>query len=299
MSTHNFRFRTQWLGYDRTEVNRFLDQVAADRQLLKDRLNYLEVIAAKQGRPDEVRPVPRRELEEAAARLDRLRDLGREMATCLKSGLSVLEKAHGLLSVDPGPAAVQPAPNVSSPGPASQADEPEPIRAAPLRRRLAYAGLAVLAVSGGVVTAVTRVPAGLLHSSAPVLAPVASQPRPSETTRSEPAAVAPRVPELPPAPVSEETPPAAEHGIALMITASSPCWIRSVVDGSHAVERLMQPGETFLVWGREEVLLRAGDGAALTVTINGQAAAPLGRAGQVVTRRITRENLKIFLQDQA
>ena len=45
MSSHRFRFRTRWLGYDRTEVNHFLDQVAADRQLLKDKLNYLESLA--------------------------------------------------------------------------------------------------------------------------------------------------------------------------------------------------------------------------------------------------------------
>jgi hypothetical protein len=33
--------------------------------------------------------------------------------------------------------------------------------------------------------------------------------------------------------------------------------------------------------------------------INGQAAVTLGRAGQAVTRRITRANLKLLVQEQA
>ena len=61
---------------------------------------------------------------------------------------------------------------------------------------------------------------------------------------------------------------------------------------------MMQPGDTLLVSAHEEILLRAGDGGALTVTIDGQVM-PFGRAGQVVTRRITRQNAKLLLQDQA
>src|SRR2546425_11389038 len=70
MSVHRFRFRTRWLGYDRTEVNRFLDQVAADRQFLKDKLNYLESFIAKQsGRPpDGIRAVHPGDGDETSAK---------------------------------------------------------------------------------------------------------------------------------------------------------------------------------------------------------------------------------------
>jgi DivIVA domain-containing protein len=305
MSAHRFSFRTQWLGYDRAEVNRFLNQVAADRQFLKDKVNYLESVVAKQTESDQSWALPGDESDEPPAvdanaqqrQLERLKDLTREMAACLATSTSVLQKVQDLLAVEAGSPVAEPATDVSAVTSSDEPDTPESSPTSQTSRRLAYAGLAVLAVGGGVVTAVSRTPAPHHHGSAMVVAQMAPVTR-LEASRPEPVTMADQILENTRARVAEDNPPVAGEGLALMITAKAACWIRSVVDGSHPVERLMQPGQTILVWAHDEVLLRAGDGAALTLTINGQTSAPLGRAGQVVTHRITRENLKLFLQDQ-
>src|SRR5438552_1836761 len=91
MSAHRFHFRTRWLGYDRAEVDRLLDQVAGDRQILKDQLNYLESIVARHSDTDQGRAGAWR-LTEASVRasidaqqvqLARLKNLTREVTTCL------------------------------------------------------------------------------------------------------------------------------------------------------------------------------------------------------------------------
>lgn len=302
MLIHRFHFRTRWLGYDRVEVNRFLDQVAADRQFLKDRVNHLESVVGAQSGADEAGIATRlqddpRVREAQQLQNERLKDLTREMAVCVRNSASLLQKAHELFNTDmpPSVAAPQPEPGSLLTG-LTEAEEPEPHRATPATRRLAYVGLALLAVGGGAVTAVTRTPAAAFHSSATLVAQEASPSRQEGAPRPEPAALVAKAPD---APSDESSQAADQQGLALTLTATSPCWIRSSVDGAHAVERLMQPGEALVVWGHEEVVLRVGDGAALTVTINGLAAAPLGRAGEVVTRRITRETVKLFLQNQA
>jgi hypothetical protein len=46
----------------------------------------------------------------------------------------------------------------------------------------------------------------------------------------------------------------------------------------------------------DEVVLKAGNAGALSLTINGLAAAPLGRQGQTVTTRITLANYMHFTE---
>jgi hypothetical protein len=53
--------------------------------------------------------------------------------------------------------------------------------------------------------------------------------------------------------------------------------------------RLFAAGEKLVVSAEREVVLKAGDAAALALTINGRAARPLGTSGRVVTVRITPE----------
>jgi hypothetical protein len=44
------------------------------------------------------------------------------------------------------------------------------------------------------------------------------------------------------------------------------------------------------------MVLTAGDASAITMTLNGADAKPLGRAGEVVTARLNLTNFKDFLQ---
>jgi hypothetical protein len=81
-------------------------------------------------------------------------------------------------------------------------------------------------------------------------------------------------------------------GLTILLNARDLCWIGTTLDGQHKLERLMHPGETAILHARDEVVLRAGNAGALWLTINGLAAAPLGRQGQAVTTRITPANYK-------
>jgi len=79
--------------------------------------------------------------------------------------------------------------------------------------------------------------------------------------------------------------------LRLEIRLHGPCWVSAVADGERAVYRLMQPGERALVEARSLITLRVGDAGAVAYSINGTKGRPLGSNGEVVTVRITSENL--------
>jgi cytoskeletal protein RodZ len=81
------------------------------------------------------------------------------------------------------------------------------------------------------------------------------------------------------------------RSLRLEIRFHGPCWISAVADGERVVYRLMQPGERTLVEARRVIILRVGDAGAVTYSINEARGRPLGRDGEVVTVRITDENL--------
>jgi DivIVA domain-containing protein len=294
MSAHRFHFRTRWLGYDRAEVDRLLDQVAKDRQILKDRLNYLEAIVARQGGLEE-RESFQRETEAVRAalsiqrlQLDRLKALTREMTACVDGCGATLRETDELMTEDAAAVAPIRPHEVAVPATENEAVPADP-NATPAARRLAYVGLALLAVGGGAAMAMTHATA----AARPALVAAAQ-----DVSRLEPAAHAIKIADAIEVPPFLEAPPKDDNELSLLLKASSPCWIRSVVDGTHVIERLMQTGDTLLVSAHEEILLRAGDGGALTVTLDGEAI-PFGRAGRVVERRLTRQNAKLLLQEQA
>ena len=63
-----------------------------------------------------------------------------------------------------------------------------------------------------------------------------------------------------------------------------------MLDGDRKLERELDAGEQATVQARNEVVLRVGNAGAISVTINGVAALPLGRPGEAVTTRITPDN---------
>jgi transcriptional regulator with XRE-family HTH domain len=74
------------------------------------------------------------------------------------------------------------------------------------------------------------------------------------------------------------------------------CWLVISIDGEPVLARLLQPGEHHTFDVDEEAVLRVGDPGALTMSINGQAARPLGAAGEPVDVRITKANFHQFLR---
>jgi cytoskeleton protein RodZ len=84
---------------------------------------------------------------------------------------------------------------------------------------------------------------------------------------------------------------AGVQSLRLEIRVNGPCWVSAVADGQRVVYRLMQPGERKLVQARSLITLRVGDAGAVAYSINGATGRPLGKNGEVVTVRITNENL--------
>jgi hypothetical protein len=128
-----------------------------------------------------------------------------------------------------------------------------------------------------------------------------------EPSRQTPAAAAAQRPALPSAftpdarsgaqPVAKVEPavtnlPVQSSGLTIGLRARSLCWIGASIDQQRRVERLIQPGEDVTLHARDEVLLRAGNAGALSVTLNGLAAMPLGAPGQAITTRITLANYR-------
>lgn len=74
------------------------------------------------------------------------------------------------------------------------------------------------------------------------------------------------------------------------------CWLSATVDGTRVVYRLMQPGEQQTIEVHDEAVLRVGDPVAFAFSINGMVGRSLGRAGETVTVRITRQNYREFLR---
>ncbi len=90
-------------------------------------------------------------------------------------------------------------------------------------------------------------------------------------------------------PVPPEAPePAATTGtgVRIELRAGGLCWVKAVADGQTVVFHLLQPGETHAITAQRDVVLRVGDPAALSYTINGKPGQPLGAAQIPVTVRV-------------
>jgi cytoskeleton protein RodZ len=100
------------------------------------------------------------------------------------------------------------------------------------------------------------------------------------------------------APVSATPAATAGDTLAVVVTATDRCWVSAFVDGERVAQREMIAGEQQRFNIRRELVLTAGNAGALTLTINGVEARPLGRAGQVVTARLNQANFKDYLAPQ-
>jgi hypothetical protein len=129
--------------------------------------------------------------------------------------------------------------------------------------------------------------------------------RAAVVTPAEPPAVVKAASERPivPTPLAPPAEPAAARAVvsvpteqlAVKVSTTRPCWVAATVDGERVIGRILQPGEQQTFDVRREILLTAGDAEALTMTLNGAAARPLGKSGEVVTTRLTLANFKGFL----
>jgi cytoskeleton protein RodZ len=90
--------------------------------------------------------------------------------------------------------------------------------------------------------------------------------------------------------------PAAADRLTVVLSVKRPCWVSASVDGEKRIERLLQPGERQTIEVRREMVITAGDASAITLTLNGADAKPLGKTGEVVTARLNLATFKDYVQ---
>ena len=151
-----------------------------------------------------------------------------------------------------------------------------------LRGRLLAAGLAAAVAMIALVSPGSRhLPSDLAAAGVQAPAPRTQPPAAAPTTASQPE------------PAREEIAPAApaapvpDGAMRVEIEAVRPCWIRLTVNG-RSEERVLQAGEALVRDSRTDLVIRAGNAGALVVTIDGRTIPPLGREGEIVTRRLTK-----------
>ncbi|MGE3188745.1 MAG: helix-turn-helix domain-containing protein, partial [Vicinamibacterales bacterium] len=102
-------------------------------------------------------------------------------------------------------------------------------------------------------------------------------------------------PEFVPAGGFAEAPPPAARPVALLLTVSSRCELRVVIDGREVVARVLEPGEQLQLDLSDEVVLSGDNAGAVQFSINGQAGRLLGQAGEPLEVRIGRDDYEAWL----
>ena len=104
--------------------------------------------------------------------------------------------------------------------------------------------------------------------------------QPSEVASNAPVAAAP-------APAARPQPQPAQAAPAqgpVVLTAIAPAWIQVTDQGKSLFQGLLQPGQTFAVPATATApMLKAGKPEALTITVGGATAPPIGPPGKVTT----------------
>lgn len=121
-----------------------------------------------------------------------------------------------------------------------------------------------------------------------------------ESTTQEPApASAPPTPPPPAAAPTSNTAapsPALSHALVLKLHADEASWVQITADGRAVLSRNLTTGETQTIEADRSVALQFGNAGAISWTLNGRAAKPLGALGEVKRATVTKDNVAAFLK---
>jgi len=142
--------------------------------------------------------------------------------------------------------------------------------------RMRYAAGAAAVIIGALVFTRSwrQGPAGEQPAAPPA---ARSAPQPSATGSPSAAAGAPR----------GQLPPAARRPLEIELTTVRPVWMRVIVDGERRVEREVPAGQRLTFGADRAIVLRAGDGGGVRLSVGGRDLGPLGRDGQIAVRTLT------------
>lgn len=146
---------------------------------------------------------------------------------------------------------------------------------------------------------VSRTAWGTVALLALVVAGVVFFTREGPVDQGEPGAVATsgRMAATAPAPDAPAPAPGRQaESLTIELRPTRSVWITGIADGERVLFRLVEPGERITLEGQERLSFRVGDAGAFELTINGAAARPVGRNGEVREFTITRENAAAYLR---
>ena len=93
-----------------------------------------------------------------------------------------------------------------------------------------------------------------------------------------------------PAPAAAASPSSAAGTpapLSVTVSARRRAWVRLGTDGTSSTSGFLQAGDKRVLTATREVNIHSGDAGALLVSVNGAPAAPFGKDGAVMTRRLT------------
>jgi cytoskeletal protein RodZ len=168
-------------------------------------------------------------------------------------------------------------------------------------RRRAGTYLSLVAISIPIAGAMLWVGTGRRLREEPPPAVVTTRPAPApRAIEPVPPPVASTPPVVPTTALPGGTPARAaaapeRDDLTVALTVKQPCWVTATIDGRKTLDRLLQAGERQTIGVRREMVLTVGDASAISMTLNGAAARPLGKAGEVVTTHVTPNNFQDYL----
>lgn len=118
----------------------------------------------------------------------------------------------------------------------------------------------------------------------PAATPMAQAPNPAPPPPASPVVAAPPpAASIPAAPAGAPAPPSDSAGNRVILRATSDAWVevRDRPGRTVLISRILKAGETFPVPDRPGLTLLTGNAGGIEVIIDGQALAPLGKAGSV------------------
>jgi len=98
-----------------------------------------------------------------------------------------------------------------------------------------------------------------------------------------------------PTPVSaESTQASVTRQVSIDLRADANCWVKITADGRLVLSRNLSAGESQAFQADREIGVQFGNAGAITWTINGKPAKPLGNPGDVRSATITPDNASTF-----
>ncbi|MQA31274.1 MAG: DUF4115 domain-containing protein [Luteitalea sp.] len=89
-------------------------------------------------------------------------------------------------------------------------------------------------------------------------------------------------------------PPVGAAPLVVVIQARRPSWVSAAIDGGQPTAHKLGVGERQRFGARRDVLLRVGDGAAVSWTVNGAEGRPFGAGGEAATAHLTLDNFMSY-----